>query len=76
MRWTFDLVRTSFVAGFGLVSWLVGEQTASAQTILAQSGIAKTMIGWLLVLLAIGLGMIVVCRPSGRKAAEEEGKRK
>lgn len=66
----FGLVRSSLTAGFGLASWLAGEQMASAQVILAQSGVAKTMVGWLLVLLAIGLGVLVVCRPSGRKASD------
>lgn len=28
------------------------------------------MVGWLLVLLAIGLGLLVVCRPSGRQGSE------
>ena len=76
MQKAFGWNRSGLVAGIGLISWLANEQTASAQTLVGQSGIAKTMIGWLLVLLAIGLGMIVVCRPSGRKAAEEERKRK
>jgi hypothetical protein len=47
--------------------WLVMEQTASAQVLLAQSGGAKTGIGWLIVLLGVGLGLIAVCRPSVRK---------
>jgi hypothetical protein len=66
------LIRGSFTAGFGLASWLAGEQMALAQVILAQSGVAKTMIGWLLVFLAIGLGLLVVCRPSGRKAPDSD----
>jgi hypothetical protein len=40
----------------------------SAQLILAQTGNTKTAIGWLIVLLCIGLGLIVVCRPSNRKS--------
>lgn len=55
---------------FGGALWLAAEQTASAQTVLAQSGTTKTLIGWILVLLAIGLGLLVVCRPSGRKSAD------
>lgn len=47
--------------------WVVMEQTASAQVLLAQSGGAKTGIGWLIVLLGVGLGLIAVCRPSVRK---------
>jgi hypothetical protein len=66
----FGFLRGSLTAGFGLASWLAGEQMASAQVILAQSGVAKTMVGWLLVLLAIGLGVLVVCRPSGRRSPE------
>lgn len=45
-----------------------------AQIVLAQSGGSKTAVGWLIVLLCIGLGLLVVCRPSGRK--ETGGKRK
>jgi hypothetical protein len=47
--------------------WLATEQSASAQVLLAQSGGAKTGIGWLIVLLGVGLGLIAVCRPSIRK---------
>jgi hypothetical protein len=47
--------------------WLIMAQTASAQVLLAQSGGAKTGIGWLIVLLGVGLGLIAVCRPSVRK---------
>ena len=72
MNTAFGLVRNGLAAGFGLVSWLAGEQMASAQVILAQSGVAKTMVGWLLVLLAIGLGILVVCRPSGRRQPEKD----
>jgi hypothetical protein len=43
-------------------------------TLLAQTGGSKTAIGWLIVLLCIGLGLLVVCRPSGRK--ETSGKKK
>jgi hypothetical protein len=42
------------------------EQTASAQVLLAQSGGAKTGIGWLVVLLCVGLGLIAVLRPGVR----------
>ena len=40
----------------------------SAQLILAQMGTTKTALGWLIVVLCIGLGLIVVCRPSNRKS--------
>ena len=51
--------------------WLATEQTASAQALLAQSGGAKTGIGWLIVLLGIGLGLIAVCRTSIRKGIKK-----
>ena len=44
------------------------------QVLLAQTGGSKTAVGWLIVLLCIGLGVLVVCRPSGRK--EVGGKKK
>ena len=47
----------------------LGEQTASAQALIAQTGTTKTAIGWVIVLLCIGLGLLVMCRP-GRKAPE------
>jgi hypothetical protein len=40
----------------------------SAQIVLAQTGGTKTAIGWVIVLLCIGLGLLVVCRPSSRKS--------
>ena len=61
------LARLALTTLFGLVSWLALDQTASAQVLLAQTGSAKTILGWLLTLLAIALGLIVVCRPSTRK---------
>jgi hypothetical protein len=42
-------------------------------TLLAQTGGGKTAVGWLIVLLCIGLGLLVVCRPSVR---QEPPKRK
>ena len=36
--------------------------------LLAQTGGTKTAVGWLIVLLCIGLGVLVVCRPSHRKS--------
>ena len=47
----------------------LGEQTASSQLLLAQTGTTKTAIGWLIVVLCIGLGLLVMCRP-GRKAPD------
>ena len=64
-------IRTALTLVFGTAAWLAAEQTAFAQTLLGQTGIVKTMIGWLVVLLAIGLGLLVVCRPSGRKSPDK-----
>jgi hypothetical protein len=44
--------------------------------LLAQTGTAKTAIGWVIVLLCIGLGLLVVCRPSGRTVPGEEKKKR
>jgi hypothetical protein len=60
-------VRWLFMAWFALAFWVGSGQEASAQVLLAQSGVAKTILGWLLTLLAITLGLLVVCRPSSRK---------
>ena len=40
----------------------------SAQIVLAQTGGTKTAIGWVIVLLCIGLGLLLVCRPNSRKS--------
>jgi hypothetical protein len=50
---------------------LATEQSASAQVLLAQSGTTKTGIGWLIVLLGVGLGLIAVCRTSVRKGMKK-----
>jgi len=63
--------RLGLTAAFAVAVWLAHEQWASAQALLGQTGVAKTLIGWLLVLLAIGLGLLVVCRPSGRRTADK-----
>ncbi|MBW8884397.1 MAG: hypothetical protein JF612_06370 [Planctomycetia bacterium] len=47
---------------------MISHFAISAPLILAQSGGTKTIIGWGIVLLCIGLGLLVVCRPSGRKS--------
>jgi hypothetical protein len=57
------------------MSWLAAEQSASAQVLLAQSGAAKSILGWLLVLLCLALGLVVVCRPSGRKDPDAKEKK-
>jgi hypothetical protein len=55
------------LAAFGGAFWLAAEQTVQAQVLIAQSGAAKTAVGWLLVLLCLLLGLLVVCWPSKRK---------
>ena len=65
------LMRLGLTTAFVFGTWQAIEQVASAQSLLGQTGIAKTMIGWLLVLLAIGLGLLVVLRPSGRKSPDK-----
>jgi hypothetical protein len=52
------------------------ERTASAQELLAQTGTAKTAVGWVIVLLCIGLGLLVICRPSTRAVAGGKKKKK
>lgn len=59
----------------GLV-WLAAEQPASAQMLLAQSGMVKSLIGYVLVFLALLLALLVVCRPSGRKLPEGDQPKK
>lgn len=54
--------------------WLATEQPASAQALLAQSGGAKTGIGWLIVLLCVGLGLIAVLRRGVRDKKPKWGK--
>ena len=68
--------RALLTACLGGLVWLASEQTASAQLLLAQSGAAKTAIGYVLVFLALILALLVVCRPSGRKLAEGDEKKK
>lgn len=43
--------------------------------VLAQSGAAKTAVGWVIVLLLLLLALLVVARPSGRKMPEGDKKR-
>lgn len=46
---------------------MLNHSLMSAQIVLAQTGSTKTAIGWLIVALCVGLGLIVVLRPSSRK---------
>jgi hypothetical protein len=71
MRHCRPLIRYSLSTALVATLWLATEQTASAQVLLAQSGGAKTGIGWLIVVLGIGLGLIAVCRPSVRKGTKK-----
>jgi len=43
--------------------------------LLAQSGAAKTAVGWVIVMLLLLLALLVVARPSGRKMPEGDKKR-
>lgn len=71
-------LRRLLLLAVALFSWLSSGASAYAQTAipLAQTGIAKTMIGWLLVLLAVGLGLIVVCRPAARQEKKKSKAKK
>lgn len=69
-------LRLLATASLGCAAWLAAEQTASAQMLLAQSGMAKSAIGWALVFLALILALLVICRPNGRKLAEGDEKKK
>ncbi|HZN35008.1 MAG TPA: hypothetical protein VFB80_14365 [Pirellulaceae bacterium] len=66
--------RFALTSLFGAIAWLAAEQPLAAQVLLAQSGAAKSILGWLLTLLAIALGLIVVCRPSSRKDPDKKEK--
>lgn len=63
----------SLVALLAPLFLAAAEQEASAQVILAQTGGAKTGIGYGLVLLAMLLGLIVVLRPTKRRLTEKKG---
>jgi hypothetical protein len=65
------LLQTVSTFIFGMAAWLAAERTASAQVVFAQTGTAKTAVGWTLVLLCIALGLIVVCRPNRRKPVDK-----
>jgi hypothetical protein len=56
------MISSPFFAGLTWMALL----TADVPVLLAQTGTAKTAIGWLIVLLCIGLGLLVVCRPAAR----------
>jgi len=61
-----------------VITWLASAQFAAAQTVndpllLAQTGTTKTAIGWGIAALCIGLGLLVVCRPSVRNPPKKPG---
>lgn len=62
--------RTVLLFLFGLSVWLAGEQRASAQLLLAQSGMAKTAVGWTLVAVALFFALLFIGLPSWRKLPE------
>lgn len=71
---SFSSLATVFLSS--VVAWLASAQIAAAQTIsppvlLAQTGTTKTAIGWGIVALCIGLGLLVICRPSIRNPAKK-----
>ena len=47
--------------------WFAAEQSAQAQGLLAQTGAAKSGVGYGLLFLAVVLGLVAVCRPSSRQ---------
>ena len=76
MSRTCACLRFGATASLGFAAWLAGEQTASAQMLLAQSGMAKSAIGYVLVFLALLLALLVIARPNSRKLAEGDEKKK
>jgi hypothetical protein len=64
----------AFLLAFMLLG--ASERSASAQELLAQTGTAKTAVGWVIVLLCIGLGLLVVCRPGTRGLVGGKKKKK
>ncbi len=68
------ITRLLLVVALGLSVWLAGEQEAAAQVLLAQSGTAKTAIGWALVGAALFFALLIVGLPSFRKLPEGDAK--
>ena len=64
-------LRPALTFAIASAMWLSAEQPAQAGLLLAQTGAAKTAIGWLLVVLCLALALLVVCRPSRRKRLED-----
>ena len=66
--------RTIPLAVVGLLVWLALQQEASAQVLLAQTGMAKTAVGWTIVAVALIFALLVVGLPSWRKLPEGDEK--
>jgi hypothetical protein len=64
--------RSLFATGF---FWLAAQPVANAQVLLAQTGTAKTAIGWGIVALCVGLGLLVVCRPAPDQKPKKKKKK-
>lgn len=47
--------------------WEVWENVGTSWLVVAQTGTTKTLIGWVLVLLCLGLALLVVGRPNARE---------
>ncbi len=67
-------IRKLLLVLLGHAIWLAGEQPAQAQMLLAQSGTAKTAVGWVLVAVALFFALLVVGLPSWRKLPEGDAK--
>jgi hypothetical protein len=48
-------------------TWLATAEAAQAQGLVAQTGAAKSGVGYALFFLAVILGLVAICRPSGRQ---------
>jgi hypothetical protein len=67
MTTLFFSARHALLASLVAAVWTAGEQAAFGQALLAQTGPAKTAVGYALFFLAVILGLLAVCRPSGRQ---------
>lgn len=47
------------------------ENAISSSMLVAQTGTTKTLVGWVIVALCVGLGLLMVCRPSVRQPAKK-----
>ncbi|HZL89461.1 MAG TPA: hypothetical protein VFB96_13940 [Pirellulaceae bacterium] len=63
----FLATRYGLLASLFAAAWMASEQAAFGQALLAQTGAAKTAIGYVLFFLALILALLVACRPSGRQ---------